>query len=83
MRYIIAGYVFVLTLLALYAVQLMWRRRRLARAVDRAAGTIVAGSAVAGSPVAGTIVAGSAVELAGGAGVRGGALPGASAGTAP
>ena len=73
MRYIIAGYVFVLTLLAHYAVQLMWRRRRLARAVDRAAG----------SAVAGTIVAGSAVELAGGAGVRGGALPGASAGTAP
>jgi hypothetical protein len=38
MRYIIAGYVFVLTLLALYAVQLLWRRRRLTRAVDRVAG---------------------------------------------
>ncbi len=38
MRYIIAGYVFVLAVLALYAVQLMWRRRRLARAVDRVAG---------------------------------------------
>jgi hypothetical protein len=35
MRYIIAGYVFVLTLLFLYAVSLAWRRRRLARAVAR------------------------------------------------
>ena len=35
MRYIIAGYVFVLAVLALYAVQLVWRRRRLSRAVAR------------------------------------------------
>ena len=38
MRYIIAGYVFVLAVLALYAVLLVWRRRRLARDVERAVG---------------------------------------------
>jgi hypothetical protein len=38
MRYIIAGYTFVLLVLALYAVQLAWRRRRLARAVARVTG---------------------------------------------
>ena len=32
MRYVVAGYVFVLGLLFLYAVQLVWRRRRLTRA---------------------------------------------------
>jgi hypothetical protein len=37
MRYIIAGYIFVLAVLALYAVQLVWRRRRLSRAVSRVA----------------------------------------------
>jgi hypothetical protein len=37
MRYIIAGYIFVLGVLALYAVQLAWRRRRLTRAVARVA----------------------------------------------
>jgi HAMP domain-containing protein len=37
MRYIIAGYIFVLAVLALYAVQLVWRRRRLSRAVARVA----------------------------------------------
>jgi len=36
MRYVTAGYTVVLVVLALYAVQLVWRRRRLARAVDRA-----------------------------------------------
>jgi hypothetical protein len=35
MRYVIAGYVFVLATLFLYAVQLVWRRRRLTRAVAR------------------------------------------------
>jgi len=35
MRYIVAGYVFVLTVLFLYAVSLAWRRRRLERAVAR------------------------------------------------
>jgi hypothetical protein len=39
MRYVIAGYVVILTLLFLYAVQLVWRRRRLAAAVVRVAGT--------------------------------------------
>jgi hypothetical protein len=38
MRYVIAGYVFVLALLALYAVALLWRRRRLTQAVARVAG---------------------------------------------
>jgi hypothetical protein len=39
MRYIVAGYVVILTLLFLYAVQLIWRRRRLIRAVTRVAST--------------------------------------------
>lgn len=38
MRYVVAGYAFILVVLALYAVQLVWRRRRLARAVDRVMG---------------------------------------------
>lgn len=38
MRYVVAGYVFVLIVLALYSVQLIWRRRRLVQAVDRAVG---------------------------------------------
>jgi|GEM_PF-569721 hypothetical protein len=38
MRYVIAGYVFVLATLFLYAVQLLWRRRRLTRAVARVTG---------------------------------------------
>jgi hypothetical protein len=42
MRYVVAGYVFVLVVLALYAVQLVWRRRRLARAVARVAGPTAA-----------------------------------------
>jgi len=47
MRYIVAGYVVILGLLFLYAVQLVWRRRRLARAVVRvvAAGTAHDGTA--------------------------------------
>ena len=46
MRYIVAGYVVILGLLFLYAVQLVWRRRRLARAVARvvAAGTAHGGT---------------------------------------
>lgn len=39
MRYVVAGYVFVLFVLALYSVQLILRRRHLARSVDRAAGS--------------------------------------------
>ena len=35
MRYVVAGYTVVLVVLALYAVQLVWRRRRLAQAVHR------------------------------------------------
>lgn len=50
MRYVDAGYVFVLGTLFLYSVQLTWRRRRLIRAVDRAAGLVV--DASAGRPVA-------------------------------
>ena len=41
MRYVVAGYVFVLTVLALYAVQLIWRRMRLTRAVARVSGSAV------------------------------------------
>ncbi len=37
MRYVVAGYVVILTVLALYAVQLAWRHRRLTRAVARVA----------------------------------------------
>ena len=35
MRYVIAGYTIILSLLFLYAVQLVWRRQRLTRAVER------------------------------------------------
>ena len=35
MRYVVAGYIVILTVLALYAVQLVWRRHRLERAVAR------------------------------------------------
>ena len=37
MRYVVGGYVFILVVLLLYAVQLVWRRRRLARAVSQVA----------------------------------------------
>ena len=37
MRYVVGGYVFILVVLFLYAVQLVWRRRRLARAVSQVA----------------------------------------------
>ncbi|MGA2835187.1 MAG: hypothetical protein ABSF84_01190 [Acidimicrobiales bacterium] len=37
MRYVIAGYVIVLGILFLYAVQLVWRRRRLTRTAARIA----------------------------------------------
>ncbi|MGC8462691.1 MAG: hypothetical protein ACP5P9_03345 [Acidimicrobiales bacterium] len=35
MSYVDAGYAIVLSALALYGVQLVWRRRRLARVVER------------------------------------------------
>jgi hypothetical protein len=35
MRYVVAGYVVVLGILFLYAVQLLWRRRRLTRTALR------------------------------------------------
>jgi len=35
MNYVIAGYSIVLSLLFLYCVQLVWRRRRLTKAVER------------------------------------------------
>ena len=38
MRYVIAGYVVILSVLFLYAVQLVWRRHRLEGAVARVAG---------------------------------------------
>jgi len=55
MRYVVAGYCFILVVLALYAVQLVWRRRRLARAVDRVTG-----------PHAGTVTGPSVGPAAGG-----------------
>jgi hypothetical protein len=39
MNYVIAGYSIVLSILFLYSVQLVWRRRRLTRAVERVAAT--------------------------------------------
>ena len=47
MRYVIAGYVFVLAVLFLYSVQLVWRRRRLTRAVARVAPDTGGGPAAA------------------------------------
>jgi hypothetical protein len=35
MNYVVAGYSIVLSILFLYGVQLVWRRRRLTRAVRR------------------------------------------------
>jgi hypothetical protein len=35
MRYVVAGYVVVLGILFLYALQLAWRRRRLVRMAER------------------------------------------------
>lgn len=49
MRYVIAGYVFVLFVLALYSAQLIWRRRRLARAADLAAGAVISSTGTAGA----------------------------------
>jgi hypothetical protein len=37
MNYVIAGYTIVLTILFLYGVQLVWRRRRLTRTAARVA----------------------------------------------
>lgn len=57
MRYIVAGYVVILGLLFLYAVQIVWRRRRLARTVARvvAAGTAPDGAAgTVATPVGGS-----------------------------
>lgn len=50
MRYVVAGYVVILTVLFLYAVQLVWRRRRLTRAVARVASGIGTRPAFDGTP---------------------------------
>jgi len=47
MRYVNAGYVVVLGVLFLYAVQLAWRRRRLARAVVAVTASTSAATATA------------------------------------
>jgi len=60
MRYVIAGYVFVLFVLALYSVQLVWRRRRLAQAVNRAAGP---GVVTSSTVPAGAVTSNSAGEV--------------------
>jgi len=46
MRFVIAGYIVILGVLFLYAVQLVWRRRRLAGVVA----AVAAGAAVAAVP---------------------------------
>ena len=48
MRYVIAGYVMVLTILFLYGAQLVWRRRRLDRAVARVVAAATGGDAATG-----------------------------------
>ncbi len=42
MNYVVAGYTIVLGLLFLYAVQLIWRRRRLNRLVSQTRADVVA-----------------------------------------
>jgi hypothetical protein len=52
MRYVVAGYIVVFVVLTLYAVELIWRRRHLTQAVDRAVGCEPVGSgSVASGPV--------------------------------
>jgi hypothetical protein len=53
MSYVVAGYVVVLSLLFLYAAQLVWRRRRLTRAARRVGARTSHGDDVRGS---GTVV---------------------------
>ena len=51
MRYIVAGYVVILSLLFLYSVLLVWRRTRLKRAVAQVATAgMPEGSGAAGAP---------------------------------
>ncbi len=57
MRYVVGGYVFILVVLFLYAVQLVWRRRRLARAVSQ-----VAQVAAAAPPVPLRATAGRSID---------------------
>ena len=54
MGYVVAGYVIVLTTLFLYGLQLVWRRRRLDRAVARVVQSTVVepAPAVSGAPTA-------------------------------
>ena len=53
MRYVVAGYVIVLTTLFLYGLQLVWRRRRLDRAVARVVRAPAPGPGPAPVPAAG------------------------------
>jgi hypothetical protein len=48
MNYVVAGYTIVLTILFLYGVQLVWRRRRLTRAVQRVQAALPADQATDG-----------------------------------
>jgi hypothetical protein len=47
MGYVQAGYIFVLSILFLYGVQLTWRRRKLTRAVARVAAHAEGGATTA------------------------------------
>jgi hypothetical protein len=61
MRYVVAGYVIVLTTLFLYGLQLVWRRRRLDRAVAR----VVRAPAGAPGPASVTAAGEPAPDLSG------------------
>ena len=74
MKYVIAGYVFVLSLLFLYAVALLWRRRKYTRLV--AAADAAVGSPGGVGPVGGAGAPGG-VGAVGGPGGAGGAGGGA------
>jgi hypothetical protein len=49
MNYVVAGYSIVLSILFLYGVQLVWRRRRLTRSVQRVQAARLADQATEGS----------------------------------
>ena len=51
MRYVIAGYTIILSLLFLYALQLVWRRQRLTRAQPVCWDSMWTGSTRSPSPV--------------------------------
>lgn len=73
MRYVVAGYIVIVGLLFLYAVQLAWRRRRLRRAVDRVTAVASAGGAPMTDASGGGVATAPAGAVAGVANPAGGA----------